>query len=51
MIVGYRRQVIGLYLNNKETRYSNKASVANYDRYSEGITAIERVYIKRAIEY
>jgi superfamily II DNA helicase RecQ len=49
-IVGCRRQVIGLYLDNKETRYSNKASIANCDRYSEGITAIERVHTKRVIE-
>jgi superfamily II DNA helicase RecQ len=48
---GCRRRVIGLYLDNKETGYSNEASVANCDRYSEGTTAIERVYTKRAIEY
>jgi hypothetical protein len=39
-----------LYLDNKETGYSNEASVANYDRYGEGTTAIERVHIKRATE-
>jgi hypothetical protein len=39
-----------LYLDNKETGYSNEASVANCDRYSEGTTAIERVHTKRATE-
>jgi hypothetical protein len=48
--VGCRRRVIGLYLDNKETGYSDEASVANYDRYGEGTTAIERVYTKRATE-
>jgi hypothetical protein len=48
--VGYRRQVIDLYLDNKETGCSDEASVANCDRYSEGTTAIERVYTKRATE-
>jgi hypothetical protein len=42
--------VIGLYLDNKETGYANDLSIANYDRYSEGTTAIERVHTKRAIE-
>jgi hypothetical protein len=50
MTVGCRRRVIGLYLDNKETGYSNEASIANCDRYSEGTTAIERIHIKRAIE-
>jgi hypothetical protein len=48
--VGCRRRVIGLYLDNKETGYSDEASVANCDRCGEGTTAIERVYTKRAIE-
>jgi hypothetical protein len=39
-----------LYLDNKETGYSNEVSVANYDRYSEGTIAIERVHTKRATE-
>jgi hypothetical protein len=39
-----------LYLDNKETGYTNNSSIANYDRYGEGIIAIERVYTKRAIE-
>jgi hypothetical protein len=42
---------MGLYLNNKETGYSDKVSIANYDRYSVGTTAIERVYTKRATEH
>jgi hypothetical protein len=42
--------VIGLYLDNKETRCSNEASVANCDRCSKGTTAIERVHTKRATE-
>jgi hypothetical protein len=49
-MVGYRRRVIGLYLDNKETGCSDKASVANCDRCSEGTTAIERVHTKRATE-
>jgi len=48
--VGYRRRVIGLYLDNKETGYADDSSVANCDRYGEGTTAIERVYTKRATE-
>jgi hypothetical protein len=48
--VGCRRQVMGLYLDNKETEYSDEASVVNCDRCGEGMTAIERVYMKRAIE-
>jgi hypothetical protein len=48
--VGCRRRVIGLYLDNKETGYSDEASVANCDRYSKGTTAIERVHTKRATE-
>jgi len=39
-----------LYLDNKETRCSDKVSVANYDRYGEGTTAIERVHTKRVTE-
>jgi hypothetical protein len=50
MTVGCRRQVIGLYLDNKETGYSDEASIANCDRYGKGTTAIERIHIKRAIE-
>jgi hypothetical protein len=42
--------VIGLYLDNKETGYSNEASIANCDRCSKGMTAIERVHMKRATE-
>jgi hypothetical protein len=49
-MVGCRRRVIGLYLDNKETGCSDEVSVANYDRCSEGTTAIERVYTKRATE-
>jgi hypothetical protein len=48
--VGCRRQVIGLYLDNKETGCSDEASIANCDRCSEGTTAIERVHMKRATE-
>ena len=48
--VGCRRQVIGLYLDNKETRCSNEASIVNCDRCSKGTTAIERAHTKRAIE-
>jgi hypothetical protein len=40
-----------LYLDNKETGYSNEASVANCDRYGEGTIAIERVHTKKAIEH
>jgi hypothetical protein len=39
-----------LYLDNKETGYSNEASVVNYDRCGEGTTAIERVHTKKATE-
>jgi hypothetical protein len=49
-MVGYRRWVIGLYLDNKETRYSDEVSVANCDRCGKGTTAIERVHTKRVIE-
>jgi hypothetical protein len=49
--VGCRRQVIGLYLDNKETGYSDEASIANCDRCSEGMTVIERVHTKKAIEH
>jgi hypothetical protein len=48
--VGCRRRVIGLYLDNKETGYSDEVSVANCDRCGEGTTAIERVHTKRATE-
>jgi hypothetical protein len=41
---------MGLYLDNKETGCSDKASLANCDRYSEGTTVIERVYTKRVTE-
>jgi superfamily II DNA helicase RecQ len=47
---GCRRRVIGLYLDNKETGYSNEASVANCDRCGEGTIAIERVHTKKATE-
>jgi superfamily II DNA helicase RecQ len=47
---GCRRQVIGLYFDNKETRYTNDSSVANYDKCGKGTTAIERVYTKRVTE-
>jgi dihydroneopterin aldolase len=49
-MVGCRRRVIGLYLDNKETGCSDEASVANCNRYGEGTTVIERVYTKRATE-
>ena len=42
--------MIGLYLDNKETGYSNEVSVANCDRYGERTTAIERVHTKRVTE-
>jgi len=47
---GYRRRVMGLYLDNKETGYADDSSVANCDRCGEGTTAIERVHTKRATE-
>ena len=50
IIVGCRRRLIGLYLDNKETRYTDNSSIANCDKYSKGTTAIERVHTKRAIE-
>jgi hypothetical protein len=46
--VGCRRQVMGLYLDNKETGCSDEASVANCDRCGKGTMAIERVHTKRA---
>lgn len=45
-----RRQVIGLYLNNKEIECRNDASLARCDRCGEGVTALERDYIRAANE-
>jgi hypothetical protein len=47
---GCKRRVMGLYLDNKETEYTDEASIAKCDGCGEGTTAIERVYTKRATE-
>jgi hypothetical protein len=47
---GYRRRVIGLYLDNKEIEYRDDTSLARCDRYSEGVTALERDYTRAARE-
>jgi hypothetical protein len=43
---GCRRRVIGLYLDNKEIECRDDSSFARYDRYSEGVTALERDYTR-----
>jgi hypothetical protein len=47
---GCRRRVIGLYLDNKEIECRDDASLARCDRYSEGVTALERDYTRAARE-
>ena len=42
--------MIGLYLDNKEIEYGNDASLARYDRYGEGVTALERDYTRATNE-
>jgi hypothetical protein len=39
-----------LYLDNKEIEYRSDASLARYDRYSEGVTVLERDYARVARE-
>jgi hypothetical protein len=41
---------MGLYLDNKEIEYRNNASLARYNRCSEGVTALERDYARVARE-
>jgi hypothetical protein len=40
-----RRRVISLYLNNKAIECGSNINIAKYDRYSEGLIALERSYI------
>jgi superfamily II DNA helicase RecQ len=45
-----RRRVMGLYLDNKEIECGNDASLARCDRCGEGVTALERDYVRAARE-
>ena len=48
---GYRRRVIGLYLDNKKIEYRYNTSLARYDRYSKRLIVLERDYIRVVREY
>jgi hypothetical protein len=45
-----RRRVMSLYLDNKEIEYGSDTNIAKCDRYSKGLTALERSYVRVAIE-
>jgi hypothetical protein len=47
----YRRRVMSLYLNNKEIECRSDTDIAKYDRCSEGLTALERSYVRVATEH
>jgi hypothetical protein len=51
IIRGYRRQMIGLYLDNKEVKYRHNISLARCDRCSKGVIVLERDYIRVAREH
>jgi hypothetical protein len=50
IIKEYRRRVMSLYLDNKAIEYRSNTNIAKYDRYSKGLTALKRSYVRRAIE-
>jgi superfamily II DNA helicase RecQ len=45
-----RRQVMSLYLNNKEIECGSNTDIVKYDRYSEGLIALKRSYVRVATE-
>jgi superfamily II DNA helicase RecQ len=45
-----RRQVISLYLNNKEIEYGSDTNIVKCDGCGEGLIALERSYVRVAIE-
>jgi hypothetical protein len=40
-----------LYLDNKEIEYGSNTNIAKCDGYSKGLTALERSYVRVAIEH
>jgi hypothetical protein len=50
IIKEYRRRVMSLYLDNKEIECRSDTNIAKYDRYSKGLIALERSYVRVAIE-
>jgi hypothetical protein len=45
-----RRRVMSLYLDNKAIKCGSNTNIAKYDRYGEGLIALERSYVRGAIE-
>jgi superfamily II DNA helicase RecQ len=45
-----RRRVMSLYLDNKEVECGSDTNIAKCDRCSEGLTALERSYVRAARE-
>jgi hypothetical protein len=50
IIKEYRRRIISLYLDNKEIECRSDTNIAKYDGYSEGLTALERSYVRIVTE-
>jgi hypothetical protein len=46
----YRRRVMSLYLDNKEVECGSDTNMAKYDGCSEGLTALERSYVRAVRE-
>jgi hypothetical protein len=42
---------MSLYLDNKEVEYRSDTNIAKCDRYSKGLIALERSYIRVVREY
>jgi superfamily II DNA helicase RecQ len=45
-----RRRVMSLYLDNKEIEYGSDTNIAKCDGCGEGLTALERSYVRVATE-
>jgi hypothetical protein len=41
---------MSLYLDNKEIEYGGDTNIAKYDGYGKGLIALERNYVRVAIE-
>jgi hypothetical protein len=46
-----RRRVMSLYLDNKEIECRSDTNIAKCDRYSKGLTALERSYVRIVTEH